>query len=58
MYKSYPTIYVNEMLEFLKKKKISIPFTYSIAQIEILTHLNGGKTSVNRELFSQIMKMK
>ena len=58
MYKSYPTIYVNKMLRFLKRKKISIPYKYSISEIEHLTYLNGGGTSISRELFSQIMKIK
>ena len=43
MYKNYPTKYVNRMLKFLKRKKVSIPSEYSISEIQNLFYLNGGK---------------
>jgi len=58
MYKSYPTVYVNKMIKFLKRKKISIPDRYSISEIENLVYFNGGETSISRELFAYILRTK
>ena len=58
MWKSYPTKYVKKMLKFLKRKKVSIPDDFSISTIEDLVYFNGGTTSVSRELYKQIIKMR
>ena len=50
--------YVERMLKFLRRKKISIPYNFSIQTIEDLVYLNGGTTSVSKNTYKQYLQLK